>query len=454
MKWIEARHLKSWADRIDARTRLSEILAQLVRASAASITAFRFPTGDSAQLPGYDGILSAIPADSFRKFLPVGDSVWEFGTAADYFVKANGDYKKRTESPGESVNPVETTFVFVTPRVWDRADPSIADWISQKKAEQHWQDVRVVDGVSLENWLELCPAVAASVAREIVGSLPVTGALSADEYWKEYSTQFEPRLKEQVLIAGREEQAKSMLQALSGGGQVHRWQSDSLAEVLAFMIACVRTADTETRKFLETRTLILESKDAARKLVESPHLVFAVRGEAAELAGRLAESHAVILPLGRESLRNSDAIRLNRPTTYEMSAALKLMGFTDEESNRVARECDRSVTILARRIPSAAARQPAWHSDAALIPALLAGAWDCASEADCLAVARLAGEPNYPSFEAKLRPYLLTEDAPLEREGTVWRSVQILDPIENAGPTEFTASAQMRVVSCPDATHP
>jgi len=34
------------------------------------------------------------------------------------------------------------------------------------------------------------------------------------------------------------------------------------------------------------------------------------------------------------------------------------------------------------------------------------------------------------------------------------RSVQILDPIENAGPTEFTASAQMRVVSCPDATHP
>jgi hypothetical protein len=64
MKWIEARHLASWAERIDARIRLSEIIAKLVRASAASISAFRFPTGDSAQIPGYDGRLTAIPADS------------------------------------------------------------------------------------------------------------------------------------------------------------------------------------------------------------------------------------------------------------------------------------------------------------------------------------------------------------------------------------------------------
>jgi len=80
MKWIEARHLASWAERIDARIRLSEIIAKLVRASATSISAFRFPTGDSAQIPGYDGRLTAIPADTYREFLPEGESVWEFGT--------------------------------------------------------------------------------------------------------------------------------------------------------------------------------------------------------------------------------------------------------------------------------------------------------------------------------------------------------------------------------------
>jgi hypothetical protein len=42
----------------------------------------------------------------------------------------------------------------------------------------------------------------------------------------------------------------------------------------------------------------LESKDAARKLADSPDLIFAVRGEAVEMAGRLAEDHPVIVPLG------------------------------------------------------------------------------------------------------------------------------------------------------------
>jgi hypothetical protein len=46
-----------------------------------------------------------------------------------------------------------------------------------------------------------------------------------------------------------------------------------------------------------------------------------------------------------------------------MAEALKAMGFTEEQSQRTARECDRSVTILARRIPSAVAKLPSWHQD-------------------------------------------------------------------------------------------
>jgi hypothetical protein len=88
MKWIEARHLVSWAERIDPRIRLSEIVSKLVRASAASISAFRFPTGDSAQIPGYDGRLTAIPAEHYRAFLPEGDSAWEWGAGADLLRKS------------------------------------------------------------------------------------------------------------------------------------------------------------------------------------------------------------------------------------------------------------------------------------------------------------------------------------------------------------------------------
>jgi hypothetical protein len=386
MKWMEARHLTSWAERIDARIRLSEIIAKLVRASAAGISAFRFPTGDSAQIPGYDGLLTAIPAEVYREFLPEGDSVWEFGTTTDYYTKANEDYTKRTES-GDSVNISQTTFVFVTPHVWSRNNPTLPEWVAQKRGEQRWKDVRVLDAVGLENWLELCPGVAGTVAREIVGTLPITGALSTDEFWKEYSSQFQPSLREDVLLAGRKEQSQSMIQMLMGAGQVHRWQGDSLAEVLALMVASIRKSEPEARKFLEARTLLIESKDAARQLAGSSHLIFAVKGEAVDLAGMLSENHPVIVPLGRDSLRSADATRLKRPSTFEMAEALKTMGFTEEQSQRTARECDRSVTILARRIPSAVAKLPSWHQDQALVPALLAGAWDSASSADRAVVA-------------------------------------------------------------------
>jgi hypothetical protein len=420
MKWIEARQLATWAERIDARIRLSEIVAKLVRASAASISAYRFPTGDSAQIPGYDGRLTAIPADSYRAFLPEGESVWEWGTGTDYYAKANHDYSMRTESPGAGVNPEQTTFVFVTPQVWVRTDPSLDEWVIQKRAEKHWKEVRASDAVQLEHWLELCPAVAATVAREIVGNLPLTGALSSEEYWREYSTQFQPTLREEVVLAGREDQTKLLIQTLMGSGQVCRWQGDSLAEVLAFAIASIRKAEPDTKAFLEARTLLVESKDAARQLADSPHLVFAVRDEAVEMAGRLAENHPVIVPLGRDSLRDAATSRLNRPSTFEMAEALKTMGFKEEGAQRTARECDRSTTILACRIPSAVAKLPRWDKNRSLIPALLAGAWDSASRGDCAIVARLAGEKEYLSYEASLREFLRSEDPPVEREGTVW----------------------------------
>jgi hypothetical protein len=420
MKWIEARHLVTWADRIDARVRLSEIVSKLVKASAASISAYRFPTGDSAQIPGYDGRLTAIPAEAYRAFLPEGYSVWEWGVGADYYSKAEADYSTRTKTPGEGVDPEQTTFVFVTPRVWNRANPSLDEWVVQKRGEGIWKDVKVLDAVQLEHWLENCPAVAAAVAREIIGNLPLTGAVSSDEFWREYTAQFQPTLNEEVVLAGRQEQAKLMIQGLMGTQQVHRWQGDSLSEVLAFAIACIRKAEENIRAFLESRMLILESKDAARQLADSGHLVFAVLGEAVEMAGRLAENHPVIVPLGRESLNDAANTRLARPSTFEMAAALRTMGLVEDRAQRIARECDRSTTILSRRIPSAVAKLPRWHRNRILIPPLLAGAWDSASPGDRAVMTRLAGAAEYSTWEATLRDFLRSEDPPLDREGTVW----------------------------------
>jgi len=107
VKWITAQQLNSWAETLDVRSRLSELVSDLVRASVHDMSSFRFPTGDSAQIPGYDGRL--ICSDG-SLYVPEGESVWEFGTSADYMGKAKEDYSKRTMNPGE-IDPKLNTFV-------------------------------------------------------------------------------------------------------------------------------------------------------------------------------------------------------------------------------------------------------------------------------------------------------------------------------------------------------
>jgi hypothetical protein len=447
MKWLDAGQLDAWSRRIDARTRLSEIVAQLVRASAASMSEYDFPNGDSAQRPGFDGRIEAVPASGFEHFLPTGISVWEYGTSEDVLKKANGDYKTRTEKPGEAVDPAKTTLVIVTGRRWNLKNPTLAEWIAEKKAEGHWKDVRAYDAIALEAWFELCPAVAAAIARDVVGTLPQTGAISPQEFWDEYSSQFDPHLKEEVLIAGRKDQSETMLRELTAGSQVRRWLGDSLAEVLAFMVASIRLAPERDRKFLESRVLLVETKEAARLLNGRNNLIFSVSGEATSMAGVLSNSHAVVVPLGRDSLRDDAATRLNRPSGYEMSEALKSMGLNEDDCRRLALECDRSVTILARRIAIAGAKRPSWHKDAVLIPALLAGAWDASSQNDRSIVARIAGANDYQEFEATIRQYRQVEDAPLESVDTVWAVRAPVDIFVNLanllGPEHFATLSQV-----------
>jgi hypothetical protein len=304
----------------------------------------------------------------------------------------------------------------VTPRTWKGAGA----WASGSKRNGPWKDVRAIDAIDLEEWLRLCPAVAASFAREN-GFAPSDHAQSIDEFWDIYSGRFSPRLNEKVLLAGRSQQKQELEQALVSGSGIQRCKGDSLDEVLAFLCAVVRSAEDVTREFLRARTLIVEAEEATRQLRNSDGLIMAVRGSATGAAGMLEDAgHRVIVPIGRDTIKPSSAITLTRPSAYEMSEGLQEMGFSADEALRRAYECGRSVSILARRIPSATAERPAWSNDQRLIPAFFAGAWDQSKKADKSIIAALAGAKSYEDVEAGLREFLPLADAPLELVGSVW----------------------------------
>ena len=358
----------------------------------------------------------ATPHNQFQTYVPDGSSVWEWGVEKSPTSKANRDYSKRAADPGEGIEPSKTTFVFVTPHTWKGSGA----WAASKKRQGPWKDVRALDAIDLEEWLNLCPAVAASFAREN-GFVPSDRAQSVDEFWAIYSGRFYPPLKEKVLLAGRSQQKEELEQYLASGSGIQRCKGDSLDEVLAFVSAVIRSADDGTREFLRARTLIVETEEAARQLRSCDGLIIAVRGSATGAAGMLAnDGHRVIVPIGRDTIKPSSAITLSRPSAHEMSEGLQEMGFSQDDALRRAYECGRSVSILARRIPSATAERPAWTNDQRLIPAFFAGAWDQAKKADRSIIVALAGADSYEDVEAGLREFLSLADAPLELVGSVW----------------------------------
>jgi hypothetical protein len=417
MKWLTALNLQQWAQGIPARTIFPELIGDLIRATAPDVTAFRFPSGDKGQVRGFDGHLRT-STDS--TFVPEGDSIWEFGITPAAASKADDDFEKRTTETLESER-VQTTFVFATPQTWDNPKKKLDDWVREKNDLNAWREVRYLDGSQLESWLDSAPAVAAYYARSVLKIVTPDGARSIQEYWKEYSTLFMPSLTEDVLLCDRAAQAESLLRGLTGSPDRIVLAADSPEEVVAFAVAAIRKAPPDIRAFLEARTLIVESEEAARYLSKRENLAFLPRGHASNLVGLLAQNGPTLVALGRENLgKRSDT--LPRPTGQSLGRAIETMGLSPEEALILARGCGRSVTIIARRIPSGRAQQPTWlQNPRALLPALLAGAWDHNHFPDTEAVAALSDSESYEAIEDRLRLLTRDEDPFIDREGSVWK---------------------------------
>ncbi|SDD96192.1 hypothetical protein [Paraburkholderia lycopersici] len=429
MRWVTATNLQQWADTLQARTSFPALVADLIRATAANISDIRFPNGDKGQVRGFDGVLDAT---GMPTYVPDGRSIWEFGVTEGAAGKAASDYEKRTRQVDEAARK-ETTFVFVSPRTWDNPTVKLPDWVQAKREQGAWKDVKYIDGAMLEDWLSTCPAVAARWARYELRLMPSAGARSIDEFWEEFSNRFSPALVEEVLLAGRESQGEELLRGLNEGTARLAYAADSPDEVLAFAVAAIRRAEPSVRFFLEARTLIVDTEDAARALVGKSGLIFLPRGQARGIAGLLSQYGPTVVSAGADEKR-SNHVLLNRPHSSALGKAFVAMGFTEEEGYDIARRCGRSLAVLARQRPSGTAERPEWMDSAEpLLPALLAGAWVSSGNADQAVLCTLAKCAEYEVVEAPLRKLAKLKDPPVDHVGDVWTMRSSVDAFVHLG---------------------
>lgn len=446
MKWITAFDLNQWAARTTARLTFPALVADLIRASADEISAFRFPNGEMGQIPGLDGDLDV--DDAFPPYVPEGRSVWEFGTNADAISKVDDDYTKRT-GQFSAEKRAELTFVFVTPRSWKNGLEKICEWVETKVALAEWKDVRLIDGIQLEHWLEMHPAVAAHWARKELQITPNLGARSTDEFWQQFSSRFEPPLTEDVVLCERQPQAERLVNALLRGESKVFLAADSSDEVIAFAVASIRSAETAKRFYLEARTIVVDTAEAASKLAVKDGLIFLPRGSARNEVGVLASKGPTVVSAGADEPRGKFDI-LERPSTLAMGRALMTMAMEQDAAMDLARKCGRSIAVLARRIPSGAPGKPEWIGETeALIPALLAGGWDTTHMSDKAVLQKLARKDSYDAVEKPLRTLRKLTDPPVDREDSVWKVRAPVDAFtyvgEHLGEDDLRAFAEMAI---------
>lgn len=418
--WVTARELEAWADTLDARSTLPQLIRRLVRATGKDLTKVEFPAGEQVQRPGWDGVVEAGGQDVF---VPMGASGWEFGVDRNPKSKADDDFAKRTKDP-LGLSRTNTTFVFITPRKWQQKE----NWRQERTEAKTWKDVRVYDSASLEEWLEQAPAVDAWLAG-ILGIRP-KGLTLLDEHWANLEELTDPSLKPEVFLASREEQVEELGKWLDAGTGALMIESRSPSEAIDFVVAFSR--DPERIEPLASRALIVEDPDAWRttaSIVSGGLLLIAhptLRLDPEWVADAVRRGHQVLLTSIAAQRDHVHTLKLPRAYRNELEQALVASGLEETKAERRAREAGGSVTVLKRllaRYPEAT--RPDWSQPSevqGLAPLLLAGSWDSANVADQAALEKLSAKP-YREVLAVAERWASEPDPPLRRAGTRWTLV-------------------------------
>jgi len=416
--------LASWADTPESKANFPHLISRLIRATTAKDTKVNIPWGSATYIGGWDGI---VDSKEKTRYVPEGISLWELGTNQDPKKKADADYEKRTGDP-LGYTPHDATFVFVTPRTWTKKE----EWVSQKKEEKKWKDVIVYDGISLEQWLDEAPAVSRWFASQgYAGVYSADGIITADEYWEEWSCSEQRQLQPGCVLAGRDLARVELIKRLEGNPGTIGVRASTKGEAIAFILATMKTSDSEVSGRFFSTTLIIDQADRFRSVSSSTQhaLNLIVQFESTDPLGVATKNgHHVLVPLGADDVFSQDPITLPAIDRDALIEALVASGLSRSDASKYTKESGYDITILKKLLgfPSYGATWMKTQTIREIIPALLLGRWDESYPGDVELLEKLSGM-SYDEYKSLLGRWLHLPESPLKKIGETWRLTSPLD---------------------------
>ena len=434
---VHASDLSRYADTRDSQAVIPELVYRLIRQSVPNAIACRIPYGDAINQPGLDGIVEC--ESGYPPFVPSGKSYWEIGTNANPQEKATKDFKNRTEEFND-VERADATFVFVTPRSsrsrgWN--EPKQREWLKQRK-DKGWKNIRIIDGVKLENWFREFPALGHWMTVKLNWTANSGGLSTATEHWENLvseCTTGDLSLPPKLFTIGRESACDALHALFEGKTQVLNLFAESQQDVADFVSAFLAELDPNISQIYNDRCLYINDEQAWRNIVETqaPHVLVADPrlGLETEEGAKLQtiarrKGHSVIVPrFNRWSGNGSEILSLRSPSQWQIKSVLKESGYTDIRAEELGRVGGDRISVLRRHLRGYGTLPPpyaTWENATLIAKAGLVGKWDGTNPADRSALETLLGK-EYGECTEILRNDTLRSDSPLIQHDEKWRLV-------------------------------
>lgn len=415
---VTANDIRRWTE--TEKRQAEAILPQLVkRLALASCNpkSIDFPSGDNVAVGGWDGLLYV---EKGNRFIPSGWSGWEFGTNSAVKKKADSDFSKRTRNP-DPLSPKESTFIFVSSRLWTKRD----GWARTKDASKKWRNVRGINAESLAEWLEECPAVHRWFA-ELLGKR-FSSVWDVEQAWSEFSSKTKTNLSSDFFRHGREEESKILLDLIDGKADVHRVQAASVNESYGFILSVLCDLDWAVSK-----CVVIKSQESW-DLMSTGHssLILIPLGFTPTGLGLAAQNgNHVLLPVDEKENANA-VLKLDRQPRLVREEAFRKLGLNREESAVLFQETKGFFDPILRHqlMGPLDYTKPSWPevfpSDI-LFAVLFATEWNEDNENDRDVISQLSGYP-YKDLQEYLINLSKVDDPPIRQIGEVWQVISKVD---------------------------
>ena len=302
-----------------------------------------------------------------------------------------------------------STFVFVTPRIWEGAE----EWLNNHQDE--WKKVVVYTAVELERWIESRPPVGMWLAEKL-RMLPAGGYMLPETYWNRWAQGERMTLPYGIILPGREEISKQVVETCKTASMLSL-QALTQNEGIAFAIASILTSEDADK--LISRLIVATEKYAYNDLVEHYDNLILLTTVTEDVYYSTKRGHSVIIA-ATPADQIKQAVTLPIIEKEGFVEALVEMGYDVAKARKIAKDTARDINVFRRR-EGIAIEKPKWfESIEDLLPAILVGKWTDTVDGDKNVLELLSGM-KYEQYEKMLYAHLMEEETPLIHVGNTWR---------------------------------